>query len=483
MKCVDRFLNWLVFGMLCLIGGSLFAQNNYDGLMMRNQRLIFNNQAVFDQVYGDLYNQIDTWYANPGVEVEPPGMECPDDNPILESFENELGFSSLRKTFLQQECEVLRSGGTPDDVPMHHLVDEVLAAMVSPEYTLQIGQDIYYLPPSGLIFTIRNANESSLQALQSGANPYLLNDVEIFENGFGCVADFNATGGGTETVGFSFIGQPSFGNLSYLWEFGDGNSSMLQNPVHTYPSFGDYEVCLTIEVPEPNACVDRICKTITVGVSCKPFFIYQETGQPGGICFVDNSVLNGNVVSWDWKFGDGNGSNQQNPCHVYPCDKTFLATLTVTTDENCTGTTTLPVFVDSYSCCSLWASESGQAYLNNENNRIKYWQAHIHLPFLYHRVVANMRHFKKNSKGKWRRARADLKIELYGQVYLKGASGCTCQTPFSIDNVKIGYNKKSILITKAVGKFFRAKQEDPWGARYTVNNTLVKDALTPVACD
>jgi hypothetical protein len=94
-----------------------------------------------------------------------------------------------------------------------------------------------------------------------------------------------------------------------------------------------------------------------------------------------------------------------------------------------------------------------------------------------------MRHFKKNSKGKWRRARADLKIELSGYVYLKGASGCNCQTPFSINNVKIGYNKKSMLITKAVGKFFRAKQEDPWGARYTVNNTLVKDALTPVACD
>ncbi|MFT5157625.1 MAG: hypothetical protein ACI83I_002187 [Bacteroidia bacterium] len=36
---------------------------------------------------------------------------------------------------------------------------------------------------------------------------------------------------------------------SYLWDFGDGNTSTQRNPIHNYSSFGRYSVCLTIQDP------------------------------------------------------------------------------------------------------------------------------------------------------------------------------------------------------------------------------------------
>ena len=51
---------------------------------------------------------------------------------------------------------------------------------------------------------------------------------------------------------------------SWTWDFGDGNSSTLQNPTHTYSSAGTYNVSLTVS---DGASTDSETKTafITVG--------------------------------------------------------------------------------------------------------------------------------------------------------------------------------------------------------------------------
>lgn len=48
------------------------------------------------------------------------------------------------------------------------------------------------------------------------------------------------------------------------------------------------------------------------------------TAEP--ITFTDNSVLEAN--SWEWDFGDGNTSTEQNPTHVYEIADTFTVSLT-----------------------------------------------------------------------------------------------------------------------------------------------------------
>lgn len=57
-------------------------------------------------------------------------------------------------------------------------------------------------------------------------------------------------------------------NLTYLWDFGDGNTSTLQNPTHTYTGSGPYYLCVTIN--DGVNCVDTFCDSVSVtGVAFK----------------------------------------------------------------------------------------------------------------------------------------------------------------------------------------------------------------------
>jgi PKD repeat protein len=57
-----------------------------------------------------------------------------------------------------------------------------------------------------------------------------------------------------------------FGTASYLWSFGDGNTSTAQLPTHTYAGPGVYELCLTLVVSTPGAitCTSVHCDTLEV---------------------------------------------------------------------------------------------------------------------------------------------------------------------------------------------------------------------------
>lgn len=55
--------------------------------------------------------------------------------------------------------------------------------------------------------------------------------------------------------------------------------------------------------------------------------------------FFDSSfVNNSSIVQWNWNFGDGNFSNEQNPTHIYSTLNDFNVTLNVTTNAGCLGT-------------------------------------------------------------------------------------------------------------------------------------------------
>lgn len=123
---------------------------------------------------------------------------------------------------------------------------------------------------------------------------------------------------------FTYTGDPvvSFTDLtlndptSWLWNFGDGGTSTLQNPVHTFTSESTFTVCLTAT----NAlgfevyCLPVVIDSTELLVPVADFTFVVAGGTT--VNFTDISTNSPN--SWAWDFGDGGSSVDQNPSHAFP---------------------------------------------------------------------------------------------------------------------------------------------------------------------
>ncbi len=104
--------------------------------------------------------------------------------------------------------------------------------------------------------------------------------------------------------------------IGYEWDLGDGNTSTLQNPVHTYPA-GAYNIRLVITTA--GGCTDTASVQPGIIASIKPVPNFSAT--PRNVCafqpvqFTD--MTTGTATNWLWDFGDGGTSTDQNPVHEY----------------------------------------------------------------------------------------------------------------------------------------------------------------------
>ncbi len=137
----------------------------------------------------------------------------------------------------------------------------------------------------------------------------------------------------------------NFGDLSlnspttWAWDFGDGGTSTLQNPTHTYATVGSFTVCLIIT----NVCgADTLCNSINTGCN-SPVAGFTRIPTNLSVAFTD-ATTNG-PTSWLWDFGDGNTSTLQSPTHVYAASGTYTVCLTST--NTCGSNTTCTVITVS----------------------------------------------------------------------------------------------------------------------------------------
>jgi PKD repeat protein len=65
----------------------------------------------------------------------------------------------------------------------------------------------------------------------------------------------------SSTGGVTVVNSSTGTNLTYHWEFGDGDTSNLQYPSHTYTSNGPFNLCLTVD--DGNGCSDTYCDSIS----------------------------------------------------------------------------------------------------------------------------------------------------------------------------------------------------------------------------
>jgi PKD repeat protein len=122
----------------------------------------------------------------------------------------------------------------------------------------------------------------------------------------------------------------SKGHSSSLWDFGDGHTSTLESPTHTYTSPGSFDVTLIITGPLGTDTITKI-DYITVYEPVAASFTAPITQgvMPLTVDFINQST--GDFSSCVWDFGDGETSHVcNNPRHVFTIAGIYTVSLTVT---------------------------------------------------------------------------------------------------------------------------------------------------------
>ncbi len=145
------------------------------------------------------------------------------------------------------------------------------------------------------------------------------------------VANFTTnTTSGTAPIKIQFNDTSSNNPTNWLWDFGDGTTSTLENPSHTYNRSGNYTVTLTVgNTAGENSLIKSNLITVNWPLPVAIFNYNVKNGtSPLNVQFTDNST--GDVTSWNWNFGDGTTSTLKNPNHIYSAAGTYTVTETVT---------------------------------------------------------------------------------------------------------------------------------------------------------
>ncbi len=129
--------------------------------------------------------------------------------------------------------------------------------------------------------------------------------------------------------------------MSYVWDFGDGTATSTDmNPTHVYTVSGNYTVTLTASNSYGS---DVSTSTIQVVEAATAAFSYSGSGFVGEPINFSNESGGTPPITYNWDFGDGNNSTEENPSHTYMAAGTYTVTLTA---ENPYGTDTFTTTID-----------------------------------------------------------------------------------------------------------------------------------------
>jgi PKD repeat protein len=152
----------------------------------------------------------------------------------------------------------------------------------------------------------------------------------------------NSTVCPNDQIQFDFY--PNAG-VSYLWNFGNGATSILKTPVYSYTVNGVYTVSLTIT----NGCNNSATFTKTVSVSNSlPYSGGTNVSiNPGSACPGSNINFDAPTASsYLWNFGDGTNSTLQNAVHNYSISSSYTVSVMLTNGCGNSTTVTNTVMVD-----------------------------------------------------------------------------------------------------------------------------------------
>ncbi len=134
-----------------------------------------------------------------------------------------------------------------------------------------------------------------------------------------------------ETAGnpVTFTNETNAGTWNWLWQFGDGTTSAVGNPVHTYTTIGDFNVTLLASNEKCSATVVHQIH-VTPKRPIAGFDSIPRGCSPLTVQFNNTSLYTDTPgTSYMWEFGDGGISTAKNPEYTYFDAGIFTVKLTV----------------------------------------------------------------------------------------------------------------------------------------------------------
>ncbi|MBC8032610.1 MAG: PKD domain-containing protein [Chitinophagaceae bacterium] len=130
---------------------------------------------------------------------------------------------------------------------------------------------------------------------------------------------------------------------SYAWDFGDGGTASTANPTHVYTAGGTYNVTLTVQTV--GGCQGTVTSAGAVKAGSLPVVDFSFNPATGGcagvpIAFTDLSSVP--VDKWNWDFGDGEQSSEQNPSHLF-ADTGLLQVKLTASNNGCSNSIIQPI--------------------------------------------------------------------------------------------------------------------------------------------
>ena len=128
---------------------------------------------------------------------------------------------------------------------------------------------------------------------------------------------------------------------SFVWDFGDNTPKVtagINSVTHAFVGPGTYNVKLILQDTLYCNAPDTISMPISVAQNVKASFTTPAIGCKPHTAVFNNTSLAGQTYQWD--FGDGNTSTQQNPTHIYPTVGLYRVRLVVSNPNTCNLTDT-----------------------------------------------------------------------------------------------------------------------------------------------
>ncbi len=134
-------------------------------------------------------------------------------------------------------------------------------------------------------------------------------------------------------------------NIKWEWDFGDGNISNEQNPIHTFTQSGFYTPILT--VTNAVGCSRSAAHDIPLTIQTPDvgFYVY-EIGCTGEEMLFSNTSK-GSFQSYIWDFGDGTTSTEINPTHSFSKTGVYRVCLSGTEPNGCVGSSCKEVTINA----------------------------------------------------------------------------------------------------------------------------------------